>query len=98
MADQDALKAAEQRGYSRGYTAGQRRKKRAVAVDRHKAVTLAFRQRAFLAALPAVLVPNNWGHKVNGVHQQYTTKEQLVQLAWKIAEEAVDQGVSRGCL
>lgn len=98
MADADAFKAAEQRCYSKGYAAGQRSKQRAVAVDRRNAVTLAFRQRAFLAVLPWVFEQDRWGQKVNGKHEPFKSVEERVGLAWRIADEAVDSGVKRGAV
>jgi inorganic triphosphatase YgiF len=97
MADQDAFKAAEQRGYRKGYAAGQRKKAKALAVDRRRAQERAFEQRAFLAVLPWVFEQQRWGRKDSkGVHTPFSTKADLVAFAWSLADEALEQGVNKG--
>lgn len=96
MDQQDAFKAAQARGYSKGYAAGKRAKAKAVASDRRAKAQLAFRQRAFLAVLPWVFEQNTWGRKKGEQHAPYKTIEERVGFAWSIAEESVEKGVSLG--
>lgn len=56
----DAYKAAKQQGYTQGYTAGKRRRQRAIAEDRKRAIQNAFWQRAMLAALPFAMQQEGW--------------------------------------
>lgn len=56
----DELKRAEQLGYSKGYAAGKRRKENLRAVAQIEAKREDFRQRAFLAALPACIQAHGW--------------------------------------
>ncbi len=93
----DAFKAAEQRGYAKGYLAGKRAKARVVAKDRRWQQEKAFEQRAFLAVLPWVFEQNNWGPPgPDGVVVPYRSMEDRVKLAWHIAEKALQSGVNRG--
>ncbi len=50
----------ERRAYQRGYSAGRRRKAAEVSAERRRAQREAFRQRAFLAALPFCLGEHAW--------------------------------------
>lgn len=56
----DPIKTAEQRGYSKGYQAGRRKKKREISYAQHMREKQAFLDRAFLAALPVALAAQNW--------------------------------------
>jgi hypothetical protein len=86
----DAFKAAEQRGYSKGYRAGQARKKRLIDKERRAAVREAFIERAFLALLPPLFAPGaGWGVTRSGKHTPYG-KDELLDFAWKTAIEAWD--------
>lgn len=98
MDQQDAFKAAEARGYSKGYAAGKRAKAKAVASDRRDQAVRAFRQRAFLAVLPWVFEQNTWGQNRDGKHVPFKTKNERVGFAWSIACEAVDVGEKWGCV
>lgn len=73
----DDLKTAEQRGYSKGYAAGRRRKHKDISADSRRHEQQAFLDRAYLALLPAAMQVQGWtldGEKV-------TTGKQRVHLA-----------------
>lgn len=75
----------EKRAYQRGYNAGQRRKARAISQEKLAARREAFRQRAFLAALPACIAAQGWkrGDKpINSMNDR-------VGLAWDAADDAM---------
>lgn len=81
----DAFKAAEKRGYAKGYNAGQRRKAKAISAERGYKEKQAFRRRAFLAALAACVNAQGWtqGDKpINSIAGR-------TALAWDFADEAV---------
>ncbi len=84
----DAFRAAEKRGYSKGYAAGQRRKQRNIDDDRRSRERAAFWNRAFLAALPACLTVDSWK---NGKGEPITTLDQRVQLASNCADRALER-------
>lgn len=78
----------EQRAYQRGYQAGIRRLKREHAAAKAAAEERAFRDRAFLAALPACINAQGWQ---TGDGKQITTLPQRTSLAWSFAKESVKQ-------
>jgi hypothetical protein len=83
----DAFKAAEKRGYAKGYQAGRARRKAEQDRERQRRIDQAFLDRAFLAVLPECTSMQNWkrGEKpINSVVDR-------VWLAWHIAEEALKQ-------
>ncbi len=86
MAD-DAYKAAEQRGYSKGYAAGQRRRKRDDEEARRMNEREQFRRRAFLAALPAAIDARGWKRGDTPI----TSLKDRVTLARDIADESAKQ-------
>lgn len=86
MSADDAFRAAEKRGYSKGYAAGLRRKQRHVDEDRRSRERAAFWNRAFLAVLPTCLTVNDWQ---NGKGEPITTLDQRVQLASNCADRAL---------
>lgn len=77
----------EQRAYSRGYQAGMRRKKKDIDADRQIKEENAFRDRAFLAALPACITAERW---VRG-EKPIKSLQERVRLAWDASDEAVRQ-------
>ena len=81
----DTIKAAESRAYQRGYMAGQRRKTKAISVEKLQAQKDAFRRRAFLAALPACIAAEGW-KKGN---EPITGLTERTALAWDFADEAL---------
>lgn len=83
----EQLKAAERRGYSKGYIAGKRRKQREISLDRARREKQAFLDRAFLAVLPAAMTADNWQ---SGGKPVLTTVER-VRLARGWAKEALLQ-------
>jgi hypothetical protein len=86
----DAFKAAEQRGYSRGYRAGRLRKRRDIDREQQAARREAFIERTFLQILPWALDNRaGWGRKIDGKHVPFT-KEERIDFAWKTAVEAWD--------
>lgn len=87
----DAYKQAEQRGYAKGYAAGQRKKQRLAKLEHAAAQRQAFRDRAFLTVLPWVFQQGTWGTTVNGKHTPYSTVDERVKFAWNIAKSATDQ-------
>ena len=56
----DEIKQAEKRGYSKGYAAGNRRKQRDRNQENRRRERQAFLDRAFLAILPAALNAQGW--------------------------------------
>ena len=85
-----AIKDAEQRGYGRGYAAGHRRKKQIESIARDQRKKDAFWQRAFLAALPATIVAENWKSGVTPI----VSLSARVKLAADAADEAMIHVVS----
>lgn len=90
----DDIKAAEKRGYSRGYQARELRMKREALEakdrrerERERRVENAFRDRAFLAALASLINAHGWttgGKPINSI-------ESRTRLAWNVAKEALKQ-------
>lgn len=76
---------AEKAAYQKGYNAGRKR----VAKDRERAAyeakRAAFRQRAFLAALPACIVAQGW----KAGDKPINTLVDRTALAWDFADEAL---------
>lgn len=87
MTTPDPIKAAELRGYSRGYAAGKRRRMSSREIQRHRAEAHAFRDRVFLGALPAMVAAQGW--KMDGV--EVTTMPKRVELTWRFADESLKQ-------
>lgn len=81
----DEIKAAEQRGYSKGYVAGKKRRQRDDADRvRYRAMNAAW-DRAFLAALPACIAADGWTIGEN----QIRSLEDRTKLAANFANEAM---------
>lgn len=89
--NEDALKSAEAKGYSKGYSAGKRRKARAVPSERQLAVDRALWQRAMIAALPFALTQTDW--EING--KKITSLELRIALAGEVADKALDMARRR---
>lgn len=85
MADDDAIKAAEQRGYAKGYAAGKRRN------DGEKDGIADFWQRTFLTVLPTLLNGKTW--EMDGV--KVVTMEDRVELARRAANAAAAAAAMR---
>lgn len=84
MAD-DAFKAAEKRGYAKGYVAGRRRQHKDRQARNLGAREDAFWRQAFVAALPACINANGWmaGDKpINNLNER-------TKLAHDFANEAL---------
>lgn len=81
----DDLKAAEARGYSRGYKRGRATATDRKAQQRRAAEREAFRRRVFLAALPACIAAQNWKRGEKPI----TSLGDRIALAWEFADEAV---------
>lgn len=81
----DAIKAAEQNGYAKGYNAGLRKKKKKRAESSVRARRDANWDRAFLAALPPCIEQQGWtcGEKL------INSLEDRVALAKDFADEAI---------
>lgn len=87
MADADEIKAAEQRGYSRGYSAGKRRRQRELADERRRKEQQAFLDRVFIAVLPAAMNAQGWKFGDKPI----TSTEDKIRLARIWAEKALEQ-------
>lgn len=83
--DAEALKAAERRGYSRGYAARGKRIKRQNDAERRQRERQAFLDRAFLAILPAAMNAQGWSFGDKPI----TSMEDRVKLAASWAESAL---------
>jgi hypothetical protein len=83
--DNEELKAAELRGYSKGYAAGKRRKQSQINRESRQRKEDAFWQRAFLAALPAAFAAQNWTRGDKPINKL----DQRVLLAAETADEAL---------
>jgi hypothetical protein len=79
MADQGEIKAAEQRGYAKGYAAGKRRR------HEEEGDNAEFWQQAFLTVLPRLLNGHTW--EMDG--KKVVTMEERVELARRAANAAV---------
>lgn len=77
----------EQRGYSRGYQAGRRRKKIDMSTQQRSQRREAFRQRAFIAALPFAMAAQGWKRGEDPIR----SLSDRVHLAKEVADEAVRQ-------
>lgn len=67
----DAEKKANQQGYSKGYQAGLKRKRR----ERYAAVVKNDRATHLAAAIIANMIDKNWGEIVDGKHRKYNLNE-----------------------
>lgn len=83
----DEIKQAEARAYQRGYAAGHRKKKTDRERQHEARERQAFRDRAFLAALPAAIQAQGWSRGGKPI----TNVEARVRLAWELADEALKQ-------
>lgn len=85
----DAIKDAETRGYARGYVAGRKRKTVDINIDRERVrrfnAEQAFRQRAFLASLTALITGPAW--TMDG--KPADDLEKRVELAKRFADASV---------
>lgn len=90
----DELKEAEARGYSRGYQAGARRKKRAIDEERREAAKRAFWLRAYLAMLPHAMAVEGW--KIG--EEPVRSSVQRAELAARWADAALSRAVGSGRL
>jgi hypothetical protein len=75
----------EKAAYQRGYVAGRKRKAKDRERERFEAQRAAFRQRAFLAALPACIAAQGWKRG----EQPINSMEARTALAWDFADEAL---------
>lgn len=83
--EENELKAAEHRGYSKGYIAGKKRKHRDISEETRQRKKDAFWQRAFLAALPAAFAAQGWSRGEKPI----TDLKGRVRLAAETADEAL---------
>lgn len=77
----------ELRAYQRGYQAGKRRKQRDIDEQQRIKQERAFRERAFLAALPACIDAQGWTRGDKPI----SSMADRVRLACDFANEAVNQ-------
>lgn len=89
----ETSKAAEARGYSKGYAAGKRRLDADMEREEARGRREAFRQQAFLVVLPALLASGTWGRKVKGEHVNWKTMAEYCAGAWQFVDEA-EKGAS----
>jgi hypothetical protein len=83
----EELKAAEQRGYSRGYAAGRKREARVnIAQDRD-----AYWRRLFAAALPPSVEVQGWARGKNPI----TSLDDRIRLAGDFADAALSEALRR---
>lgn len=83
----EELKKIEANGYARGYAAGRRRQKADDQRRNEHQERQAFLDRAFLAALPACIVAQDWKFGEKPIRSQ----EDRVRLAWTFAAESLKQ-------
>ena len=83
--DDKELKAAERRGYSKGYVAGKKRKERNISEETRQRKKDVFWQRAFVAALPAAFAAQGWSRGETPI----TSLKERVRLAAETADEAL---------
>ena len=88
----DTLKAAEKRGYGRGYRAGAKRRQAEISAAHRRAQENAFWQRALLAAIPAAMTVENW--KIND--EPVTSGEARMRLASIWADHALNLALTKG--
>lgn len=87
----DETKAAEARGYARGYAASNRKHARQQDHECIRREEQAFLDRAFLAALPACIEAQGWSRTVDGEKQPIANLAARTELAWDFAREALKQ-------
>lgn len=81
---ENEIKAAEQRGYSKGYVAGRKRLEADLRAEDAYKEKCEFHDRAFLVALPSVL-NNSWSRG----DKPATSVADRMLVAWDIARAAV---------
>ena len=86
----DEIKAAEARGYSKGYQAGKRRKSLDISAEQFRVKKDAFWRRAFLAAIPAALSAQRWTRGGTEI----ATLPDRISLAAEAADEALKHAVN----
>ncbi len=84
-ASDDTLRAAEKRGYGKGYAAGLRRKQRNIDEEKRSRARAEFFNRALLAALPACIAAQGWKRGTEPINNI----PQRVSLAVDFADEAL---------
>lgn len=77
----------DQKAYSRGYAAGRRRVKSDRIDEQRYRERQAFLDKAFLAALPALINGQTW----KAGDKEYSSVAGRVEMAWKFAREALKQ-------
>lgn len=80
----DPIKAAEKRGYTRGYTAARKRVAADIDLEMRAYLRERFRQQAFLAAIPSCVTVDGWKRG----DQPITSLDDRVRLAWDFASAA----------
>ncbi|HLP99165.1 MAG TPA: hypothetical protein VK149_12055 [Sideroxyarcus sp.] len=83
----DEIRQAEKRGYSKGYLAGRRLKKRKDEQESRRRERQAFLDRAFLSILPAAMNAQGWTFGDTPI----SSTQDRVKLARRWAEEALKQ-------
>lgn len=80
----------EQRGYSKGYAAGQRRAKREHAAEVMDAVREDFIQRMMIAIAPQIIA-SPWGKTVDGKWKAHKGAVEIMGCVRNVAVEAAKQ-------
>lgn len=88
----DEIKAAETRGYQRGYQAGKRRKEKAVSDQVQWSRESAFWRQAMLAALPFAMTQSTWKRGEEPIN----SIESRVQLAVSVADATLARAKTAG--
>ncbi len=83
----DEIKQAEKRAYSKGYAAGNRRRKRDNDRECQRMERQAFLDKAFLSVLPTAMNAQGWSFGSEPI----TSTKDRVTLAKRWAEEALKQ-------
>lgn len=85
----DPIKAAEKRGYAKGYIAGKAKRAKLLSYEQILRRDNALWNRAFLAALPACITADGWTiTKADGTEQRISDVAEKTKLARDFATEA----------
>lgn len=88
MSEDDPIKAAEARGYAKGYGAGKRRAERDDRAEDVRGRRERFRQDVYLAII-SEMIRSPWGRKIDGTFKPFSGAKEISGCAWNFADEAV---------
>lgn len=89
-----AIKAAEKRGYGKGYAAGKARKQRVRDGEQSRIKQNAFWQRAFLSLAPAAMQVRGWRFGETPI----SSSADRIKLASAWADHALSKAIAGGRL